>query len=237
MSGHGAAPDGVPMRIVIPVYDQVDMLDVCGPSEMFSWPTCPGPPETPKFKVDLVAEKPGEVMFNSGFIFKVSAGLDSVAPADALWVPGGDPDSLKRIIAEGDKSPYLRFLKRQAAQSKWICSVCEGALLLAAAGLLDGYLVTTHWAFIPYLMAYHPAVRVADGHPRFVIDRDRLTGGGISSGLDEALKLIELLAGRETAISVQQTTQYYPDPPVTSAIPHVIATPMLPPPPHAGAPR
>jgi transcriptional regulator GlxA family with amidase domain len=90
--------------------------------------------------------------------------------------------------------------------------------------------VTTHWAFIPYLIAYHPDVRVSDGHPRFVIDRNRITGGGISSGLDEALKLIELLAGREAAISVQQVTQYYPEPPVASAIPNVIETQMPPPP-------
>lgn len=210
------------MRIVIPVYDQVDMLDVCGPCEMFHWA---------RFQVDLVAEKPGEVRFNSGLVFQVSAGLRlPPEPADALWVPGGEPGSLARIIAEDKKSAYLEFLKNQAAQSRWICSVCEGALLLAAARLLDGFHVTTHWAFIPYLIAYHPNVLVADGHPRFVIDRDRITGGGISSGLDEALQLIELLAGRETAISVQQETQYYPEPPVASAIPNVIATQMPPPP-------
>jgi transcriptional regulator GlxA family with amidase domain len=219
---NGVASAKAPMRIVIPVYDQADMLDVCGPCEMFHWAN---------FQVDLVAEKPGEVRFNSGLVFQVSAGLDSPRAADALWVPGGEPESLTRIIAAGRKSPYLDFLKHQARQSRWICSVCEGALLLAAAKLLDGFSVTTHWAFIPYLIAYHPRVRVADGRPRFVIDRDRITGGGISSGLDEALKLIELLAGRETAISVQQTTQYYPEPPVTSAIPNVIATPMMPAPP------
>jgi transcriptional regulator GlxA family with amidase domain len=208
------------MRIVIPVYDQVDMLDVCGPCEMFHWA---------KFQVDLVAEKPGEVRFNSGLVSQVLVGLGSPRPVDALWVPGGEPGSLARIIAEGEQSPYLEFLKNQAAQSQWVCSVCEGALLLAAAKLLDGFHVTTHWAFIPYLIAHHPDVLVADGHPRFVIDRDRITGGGISSGLDEALKLIELLAGLETAISVQQVTQYYPEPPVASAIPNVIDTRMPPP--------
>jgi transcriptional regulator GlxA family with amidase domain len=222
VSGHAAAPVKAPPRIVIPVYDNVDMLDVCGPCEMFHWAN---------FQVDLVAEKPGEVRFNSGLVFQVSAGLDPPNPADALWVPGGEPDSLARIIARGEKSPYLDFLKRQAAQSRWICSVCEGALLLAAAKLLDGFRATTHWAFIPYLIAYHPKVALADGHPRFVIDRDRMTGGGISSGIDEALKLIELLAGQQAAISVQQTTQYYPEPPVASTIPNVIATPMLPAPP------
>ena len=133
-----------------------------------------------KFQVDLVAEKPGEVRFNSSLVFQVVAGLRSPEPADALWVPGGEPGSLARIIAAGEKSAYLDFLEHQAAQSRWICSVCEGALLLAAARLLDGFRVTTHWAFIPYLLAYHPDVLVADGHPRFVIDRDRITGGGIS---------------------------------------------------------
>jgi cyclohexyl-isocyanide hydratase len=109
-----------------------------------------------------------------------------------------------------------------------VCSVCEGALLAAAARLLDGYKATTHWAFIPYLIQNYPKVTVADGHPRFVVDRNRLTGGGISSGLDEALQLIALLSGEGTAQSVQQTTQYYPDPPVSSEIPNVIATPMMP---------
>jgi|HubBroStandDraft_1064217.scaffolds.fasta_scaffold69156_2 transcriptional regulator GlxA family with amidase domain len=220
MSGQGAAQ--APKRIVIPVYDQTDTLDVCGPIEMFHWA---------KFQVDLVAEKPGEVQFNSGLVFKVSAGLGPAEPADALWVPGGEPTSLTRIIAEGKNSALLDFIKRQAAQSKWICSVCEGALLLAAAGLLDGFNATTHWYFIPYLMEYHPKITIADGHPRFVIDHDRITGGGISSGLDEALKLIELLAGRDTAIDVQQSTQYYPEPPVSSAIPNVITTDGMPAPP------
>ena len=69
--------------------------------------------------------------------------------------------------------------------------MCEGAILLAASGLLDGYLMTTHWAFIPCLTKF-PKVKVAQGFPRFVLDRNRLTGGGISSGLDEAFKLVEL---------------------------------------------
>ena len=103
---------------------------------------------------------------------------------------------------------YLGFLRAQAAkpQVKWICSVCEGALLLAAAGLLDGYKVTTYWAFEPCFSQY-PRVTLAGGHPRFHLDHNRLTGGGISSGLDEALQLILLLKGEAVAQSVQQTTQ------------------------------
>src|SRR3569623_1038635 len=192
------------------------MLDVCGPYEMFRWAG---------FDVDLVAEVPGAVRFNRGFTFGVAEGLGAATPCDALWVPGGNPDSLSRILRD-PKARYLSFLGRQAAVSRYVCSDCEGALLLAAAGLLDGFVATTHWAFIPYLLEIYPEVSVADGHPRFQLDRDRLTGGGISSGLDEALKLIELLAGADTARSVQQNTQYYRVPPVASAIPNTITSPM-----------
>ena len=135
--------------------------------------------------------------------------------------PGSFTTPRARISAS---SPARRQSRRH------VCSVCEGALLLAAAGLLDDYQVTTHWAFIPYLLEHYPKVKVADGHPRFVLDRNRLTGGGISSGLDEALKLIELLAGTATARRAQQNTQYYPDPPVASEIPNVITSPMPAPP-------
>lgn len=203
-------------RIVMPVYEGVDLLDVCGPAEMFHWAG---------YTVDLLAESTGPVTCNNGFVLQVPRGLGTAAQADALWIPGGDPDQLDRII-HGAPSPYLDFVTAQAEVSTWVCSVCQGALLAAAAGLFDGYAVTTHWAFIPYLMQNYPDVTVADGHPRFTLDRDRLTGGGISSGLDEALRLIELLSGTEAAQSVQKTTQYYPDPPVASAIPNTITSPM-----------
>ena len=214
------------MRIVMPVYDEVDILDVNGPCEMFRW-------VQPDLELDMVAENPGLVQFNGGYRFEVPNGLDPApTPCDALWVPGGSPTALDRIIHD-PKRTFLDFLIAQAAVSRYVCSVCEGALLLAAAGLLDGYQATTHWAFIPYLMQHYRAVTVVDGHPRFCLDRNRLTGGGVSSGLDEALKLIELLTDTETAESVQQTTQYYPEPPVHSEIPNIIKSPMPPAPTHA----
>jgi transcriptional regulator GlxA family with amidase domain len=211
------APESGETRIVIPVYQDVDMLDVCGPCEMFRW--------APNIRVDLLAEAPGQVSFNGSFSFNAPDGLGSPTPCDALWVPGGRPDALYRIINDPAQT-YLRFLVDQAALSRYVCSVCEGALLLAAAGLLDGHEATTHWAFIPYLLENYPKVKVAAGHPRFHLDRNRLTGGGISSGLDEALKLIELLTDAATAESVQQSTQYYPDPPVKSEIPNKLGSPM-----------
>jgi transcriptional regulator GlxA family with amidase domain len=122
----------------------------------------------------------------------------------------------KLINANG---AYLNFLRDQAKNARYVCSVCEGAMLLAGAGLLDGYKATTHWYSIPCFEKYFKNVTVAEGYPRFWLDRNRLTGGGISSGLDEALKLIMLLTDEQTAIDVQQNTQYYPKPPVSSDIP------------------
>ena len=109
-------------------------------------------------------------------------------------------------------STFLDFIQQQSIKAEYTTSVCEGALLLAAAGLLDGYEATTHWAFIECLKAF-PKIKVQDGFPRYVVDRNLVTGGGISSGLDEALKIISLVAGVDVAQEVQLTAQYYPCPP------------------------
>jgi transcriptional regulator GlxA family with amidase domain len=204
------------MIIAMPVYDCVDMLDVTGPYEMFGWAD---------IAVDLLAEKPCMLKFRNGFRFEVTKGFKDAGRYDAIWVPGGHPDALARLMSEPERT-YLDFLIEQAAQTPIVASVCEGAMLLAAAGLLDGYEATTHWAFIPCFKEFFPEVKVVGGHPRFHLDRDRLTGGGISSGLDEALKLIELLKGTDKAKSVQQMTQYYPCPPVGSVIPDGSTCPL-----------
>lgn len=207
------------MIIAMPVYDDVDMLDVTGPYEMFGWAD---------IAIDVLAEQPGMVRFRNGFSFEVTKGFADAGSYDAIWVPGGDPPALVRLMNDPTRT-YLDFLVAQAARTRMVCSVCEGAMLLAAAGLLDGYQATTHWAFIPCFAERFPKVTVADGYPRYVLDRDRLTGGGISSGLDEALMLIQLLQGTVAAQEVQQVTQYYPDPPVRSMIQPAKSCPLPPP--------
>jgi transcriptional regulator GlxA family with amidase domain len=196
--------------IVIPVYPGVDLLDVTGPFEMFFW--------TEALNVQVVAEHKGLITCGSGLTLYVDKTFADADPADALWTPGGDPGALVAIMND-PKETYLNFLRQQAEPPAIVASVCEGALLLAAAGLLDGYAATTHWAFVPCLRERFPRVKVAAGHPRFVQDRDRLTGAGISSGLDEALALITLLLGGAAAEDVQRTTEYYPDPPVMASFP------------------
>ena len=197
------------MNIGMPVYNDVDLLDVTGPYEMFTWGG---------LTVELVAAGPGPIRCRNGFCFFVEKSFSQASPCDVLWVPGGNPDALAALMSDPGRT-YLDFLISQSAQAKWTASVCEGALLLAAAGLLDGYEATTHWAFETCMTDSFPKVKLVPGHPRFVIDRNRITGGGISSGLDEALKVIELLQGTKAAQDAQLNTQYYPDPPVSSVIP------------------
>jgi transcriptional regulator GlxA family with amidase domain len=197
------------MIIGIPVYDGVDLLDMTGPFEMFHWAG---------FEIDLLAAQPGLTTSGSRFTFSVSREFTEARAYDAIWVPGGEPDALRRLIDDPART-YLDFLVMEATRVRMMCSVCDGAMLLAAAGLLDGYRATTHWAFTSCFPEHFPRVIVAPGHPRFVHDRDRLTAGGVASGLDAALKLIEILGGTKLAQQVQQDTQYYPDPPVSSEIP------------------
>ncbi len=200
------------MQLGIPVYDGVNLLDVAGPLEMFSWVDKKKALETVLLSID---GRP--VTSLNGVRFDAQASFAATPTLDILWVPGGAPDALGTIMSD-PASPYLAYLRQVAAKAKWVCSVCEGALLLARAGLLDGHKATTHWAFVDCLRRF-PAVKVARGHPRFVESGNRLTGGGISSGLDEALHLIARLFNDKTATEVQVTTQYFPVPPVAGKIP------------------
>ena len=102
----------------------------------------------------------------NGFCFEAKKGFKDAGTYDALWVPGGDPAALARLMG-GPNRTYLDFLIRLSKQTPWVCSVCEGALLLAAAGLLDGYEMTTHWAFVACIKERFPKVILVEGHPRY----------------------------------------------------------------------
>ena len=117
----------------------------------------------------------------NGIRFEAHGSFSAFPQLDVLWVPGGDPEALGEIMSDPD-SEYLGYLRQVAPGAKWVCSVCEGALLLARAGLLDGHKATTHWAFVDCLKSF-PAIQVDTFHNRFIESGNRLTGGGISSGL------------------------------------------------------
>lgn len=200
------------MKLGIPVYEGVNLLDVTGPWEMFRWVD-----SSKKLETVLLSLDGGPVTTINGLRFEVHASFAAIPALDVLWVPGGAPEALAKMMAD-PADPYLTYLRKVATGAKWVCSVCEGALLLARAGLLDGHKATTHWAFVKCLQRF-PRIDVDTTNARFIVSGNRLTGGGISSGLDEALKLIMLLFGEDEAAGVQVTTQYFPAPPVSGVIP------------------
>lgn len=204
------------MKLGIPVYDGVNLLDVAGPYEMFKWAE-----EGTDLRTLIVSEDGGPVTTMNGVRFEAHASFAETPKLDVLWTPGGAPEVLGKIMSDA-ASPYIAYLRQVAAEAKWVCSVCEGALLLARAGLLDGHKATTHWAFVDCLRRF-PEIEVDTKHRRFVRSGNRLTGGGVSSGLDEALKLIALLFGDSAAEDVQVSTQYFPKPPVKGRIPQAPA--------------
>ena len=217
--------------IGIPIYDQVDLMDIAAPCEMFFWMNQTWQTRTAKQKsaqVLLVAATNATVTTAAGVAISPNVTFTGCAQLDMLWVPGGYPTALKERMND---PVFLTFLKEQSEGAKFVASVCEGALLLASAGLLDGYKATTHWAFMSCLRRFKK-VKVVRGYPRFVVNKNKagkyvVTGGGISSGLDEALKLVELItnevlgdnSGTDVAKGVQLTTQYLPRPPFKGKIP------------------
>lgn len=200
------------MKLGIPVYEGVNLLDVAGPLEMFYWAGQRKPLEAV-----LISADGHSVTSINGVRFAVQASFAETPTLDILWVPGGSPATLQDIMRDPN-SAYLRYLRQVAVGATWVCSVCEGALLLARAGLLDGYRATTHWQFVKCLQRF-PEIDVDTGRKRFLVSENRLTGGGVSSGLDESLELIRLLFGDDTAKKVQATTEYFPRPPVMGELP------------------
>lgn len=210
------------LLIGIPIYEGVDLLDVAAPREMFSWLKSSVAPAM-DVEIRVVAHTCDPVTTRDGQRLLPDYTFAETPRLDLLWVPGAEIFGLKRMMA--DKT-FLAFLRSRSRHATYVTSVCEGALLLASAGLLAGHRATTHWAFIPCLRRF-AGVRVVKGTPRFVVNRIRhasgqtryvVTGGGISSGLDEALELIRIIAGKKVAEDVQRTTQYYPRPPVMGKI-------------------
>jgi transcriptional regulator GlxA family with amidase domain len=211
--------------IGIPVYDGVDLMDVAVPWELFSWMAqieADEPAGGRRKVVRLISADGPTVTTRDRMRLQADLGFDDSPALDVLWTPGGDPQRLQSLMQD---ARFMGFLQRQARQARYVTSVCEGALLLAAAGLLDGYRATTHWAFIACLARF-PKIRIAEGYPRYVVDRNRVTGGGVSSGLDEGLEMVSLLSGETVARKVQLSVQYRPDPPFDDGDPSTAKPPI-----------
>lgn len=190
------------MHIAFLLFPNVTQLDLTGPAQFLS--------RLPDAKVDLVWESLAPVPTDAGFSILPTTTFAQVPQADLLCIPGGI--GVNRVI---DHGPALDWVRQVGTDAQWVTSVCTGALILGAAGLLKGYKATTHWA-------WHDLLSLFGAEPvqaRHVIDRNRATGGGVTAGIDFALALMAKIAGEDHARMVQLALEYDPAPPFPGGSP------------------
>jgi len=189
------------LTAVFPLYKNFDTLDVMGPLQAFLYG---GIDST------LAAQEPGGVTSLEGITVQATESFDCAPQYDILFVPGGSDIPSVLDLGPRGSNPYLDFLTRQAQGAKLVCSVCTGSLLLGAARLLDNRTVTTHWAYMDVLRLF--PCNVVEDYRRYVHSGNVVTGGGISSGIDEAIYIISVTAGLDAARRAQLSMQYHPQP-------------------------
>ena len=186
------------------LFPGLTQLDLMGPHEVLA--------RVPDTRVRLIARTADPVRAETGVTILPDATFSEIDRLDVLFAPGGAGQ-----IAAADDGETLAFLRRVGATATWVTSACTGSLLLGAAGLLRGYRAATHWAFMDLL----PLVGAIPIDQRVVVDRNRMTGGGVTAGLDIALTLAAQLAGRDVAERIQLGLEYDPHPPFQAGHPNV----------------
>jgi cyclohexyl-isocyanide hydratase len=199
----------------IVLYPDFDLLDVAGPYDVFNF--FDGTVIDRQVEVVTISEHKKPLASAGGLLVTASHDFSNCPRIDLLFVPGAGPGMTTTIANDR----FLAFLRRVARRARYVTSVCTGAILLGSAGLLDGYRATTHWSCIDCLKLF-PKVRAVNGCPRYVIDRNRITGGGISSTIDESLFMVETIVkdmtgsaseGEQATKRTQLSIQYNPQPP------------------------
>lgn len=189
-------------RIGMLIFPRLTQLDMTGPYEVLA--------RLPDTSVELIARTREPVTTDRGMQIVPTTTYAACPPLDVIMVPGGPG---QQDLMEDEEA--LGFLRRQAAGAQFVTSVCTGSLVLAAAGLLKGKRATCHWAAIDNL-ALMGAIPVRE---RVVIDGNVVTGAGVASGIDFALRLAAILEGEAVAREIQLQIEYDPDPPFNSGSP------------------
>jgi cyclohexyl-isocyanide hydratase len=186
------------------LFPQLTQLDLTGPFEVFA--------RLPNSAVHLVWKTLDPVESDTGLRLLPTDTFEACPALDVLCVPGGPGVN---DLLEDDR--VLEFLRRHGSRAQYVTSVCSGALVLGAAGLLDGYRAATHWASMEFLAPFG----ATPDNARVCIDRNRMSGGGVTAGIDLGLRLAAEIAGRPTAERIQLHMEYNPDPPFRSGHPDV----------------
>jgi cyclohexyl-isocyanide hydratase len=186
------------MRVLALVYPGMTLLDLVGPLQ--AWSFLPG------YEVQYAWHRPGAVPTDCGLSVQATHGFeDAWADPDVLVVGGGAKPALDLL---GD-SAAIAFLADRGSRARWVCSVCTGSLLLGAAGLLRGYRAAVHWGARDALIQFG----AEPSDERVCVDRNRLTGAGITAGVDFGIKIAGHWAGESTGRLIELIMEYAPQPP------------------------
>jgi cyclohexyl-isocyanide hydratase len=191
-----------PIQIGLLLFPKVTQLDFTGPLQVFS--------ALPGATVHLVWKRIEPVPSDTVLSLTPTVGFADCPQLDVICVPGGQ--GINDLVNDEET---LAFLRAQAKGAQYITSVCTGSLVLGAAGLLKGFRAATHWTAMDYLASFG----ATPTRTRVCIDRNRITGGGVTAGIDFALTLVSILADRKTAEAIQLGIEYNPAPPFNSGSP------------------
>src|SRR3954451_15047723 len=204
------SPTSTPLQIGLVLFPKVTQLDFTGPLQVFS--------SLPGAKVHLIWKRIEPVTSDSVLVLTPTTTFADCPQLDVICVPGGF--GTDDMINDEE---MLAFLRKQAPGAKYITSVCTGSLVLGAAGLLKGYRAATHWTAMDFL----PAFGAIPTKMRVCVDRNRVTGGGVTAGIDFALTLVSLMIGRATAQAIQLGLEYNPAPPFNAGSPDAAPAEIL----------
>lgn len=196
------------------IFPGITQLDFTGPFEVLSRlgtpPSITAPSKFPQAKTHVVAKTMLPVLSDRGLSIMPTCTFDNCPPLDLICLPGGP--GVVEALADVET---VDFIRRQGAGAAYVTSVCMGAFLIGAAGLLKGRRATTHWAYVDLL----PLVGARHEKGRVARDGNVFTAGGVTSGIDFAFRVVAELAGPEVAKAIQLGIEYDPSPPFDAGHP------------------
>ena len=190
------------LQIGLLIFPRMTQLDMTGPFEVFA--------RIPNAKVHLVWKRVEPVVSDTGLTVHPTTTCADCPQLDVICVPGG-PGQIDLM----EDREIIDFVRRQGEGARYVTSVCTGALVLGAAGLLNGYRAATHWASMDNLEHFG----AVPTKTRVCIDRNRITGGGVTAGIDFGLVVAGHLTDRHTAEKIQLYMEYDPQPPFAAGSP------------------
>lgn len=190
------------IQIGMLAFPNVTNLDFAGPLEVFG--------KLSGCKVHIVASSLEVIRAEGLAVIKPTVTIHDCPPLDVLFIPGGPG----QIDVMNDQA-VISFVARQGASAKWVTAVCTGTLILGAAGLLRGYKASTHWMSREQLAIFG----AEPVNARVTFDRNRVTGGGVTAGIDFGFALAAVLVGEEAAKRLQLALEYAPEPPFRGGTP------------------